>query len=303
MKFTHLRLLIIICFQATGLLGCIVRNIPTSNQTPSLESTIQLVVTPIFTYSATPTLTPLPTMTLTPLPTVGPTQAKNTLLQLLMKQEPCQSPCFWGITPNQTTIGEAQNIFNRLDLKLNNTLQKEEKDYYATDFGFGSGASVSIVLRVQNGLVDSIRTDIGLANYKSVPPVREWLAFSPETILPQYGTPTRVEFQITAPPCDDPSACTVFYVMIIYFDKPDLFVEYDSKLINDEKIIKVCPLLDQYDGVSIWLGKNADNVPTNAGVSLEKATSLTIEQFYTLMLQKPKAACFDLSRDAVMLKP
>ncbi|MCC6271068.1 MAG: hypothetical protein IT190_07310 [Microbacteriaceae bacterium] len=261
--------------------------------------------TPTFTYSAEPTHTSLPTltMTLTPLPTLEPTQAKETLQQLLVKQEPCQSPCFWGITPNQTTTGEAQNIFNQLNIPLLDMNQNGEKDYYAVDFGFQNGLSVVVALRSQDGLIDSIRTGIGFANYKSLSSEREWSAFSPETILTQYGTPTYVEFYISSVPSDGSSPYTISYVMIMYYDLSNLVIEYDSKLIKDEKIIKVCPLLDKYDSVSIWLGHNAENVPTKRGVSLENSTSLSVEQFSTLMLQKSNTACFDLSRDAVLRMP
>ncbi len=259
------------------------------------------IISPTFTLTPLPTqtFTPTATFTLTPPVTLEPHQAEATLQQLLLKQEPCQLSCFWGVTPDQTTLGEAQNIFMRLGIPLSHTRQENEKDFFATEFETQSGVDVLIVLRVQNGLVDSANTNIGFTNYKGSPIPRKWLAFSLETILIQYGMPTYVEFEIGIAPCEVSSPCMVSYGMIMYFDKSNLVIEYNGKLVRDEKIIKVCPLIDSFDSVSVWSGKNSENMPTRQGVPLEKVTTLTLDRFYNLMLQRsPKSACFDLSRDA-----
>jgi hypothetical protein len=251
--------------------------------------------------SSTPmprTVTPEPTVPITPFITLKPNEAKSALQRLLIQQEFCRPPCFWGIAPNHTTLKEAQNIFAYFGIPLSQTNQTNGKDYFATDFGLQSGLSVSIVLGVQSDLVDSLRTNIGLANYTSSPAVREWLAFSPETILTQYGIPTYVEFGLAVAPNDQPSSNSISYAMILYFDSYDLVIEYDSKLIKDEKVIKVCPLIDSFDGIWVWSGKNAENMPTRQGISLEEAAVLTNQQFHDLMLQDPQNACIGLSRDA-----
>jgi hypothetical protein len=307
----HLFLLI---FILAGLQGCsnraglIATESPSS--TPFLQTGVALSKTPIAfptgtnTPPATENITPLPTFTLTPLTTLGPTQAQEALQQLLRKQETCQSPCFWGIVPSKTALGEAQKIFNQLQIPLMHTLRKEQKDFYATGFSFKNGLGISIVFRVQNGLIDSLNMGIGLANDKASPAMREWLAFSPETMISQYGNPTYVEFSLPAAPSNGASPY-IFYVMTMYFDSSNLIVEYDSSLFSrDEKLIRVCPLVDKFDGVRVWLGKDADNSPIKVGVPLERAASLTIAQFSNLMLQgSKKTACFDLSKVAFFSTP
>jgi len=272
-------------------------------QYPSPTTTLKLTDDISKTSSPTDIFTPYPTKTLVPLATLQPTQAKDMLRRLLSEQELCNSPCFWKITPNQTTLGEAENVFNYLNIPLVHTFQNDRKDFYATDFGFESGVSVSIVIRVQNNLVDSLRTDIGLVNYKGSVAEQEWLAFSPKTILAQYGTPSRVEFYLSRGPQANSSIPDISYNMTVYFDSLDLIIEYISGKTKDNDLIRSCPLIDRIDNISVWLGENADHAPSKNGVPLETATSLTLEQFYSLMLQEPDTACFDLSRDAVLLNP
>ena len=300
----HLFLLIIIL---ASLIGCSThaRSVATESpsSTPFLQTGVALSKTPMAfatetnTRPPTETFTPLPTFTLTPLATLSQTQAQEALQQLLMKQETCLSPCFWGIMPDQTTLGEAQNIFTQLQIPLTRTSHKEKKDFYATEFGLHNNVKGAIVLRVQDGLIDSLRTNIGPVNY------REWRAFSPDTILSQYGTPSYVEFYLSMAPDDGSSPYIVSYSMIMYFDSLNLTVKYASSLVKDEKLIRACPLVDKLEA-GVWLGKDSDNAPTKIGIPLDRATSLTLAKFDDLLRQgSKKTACFDLSRDTFFSNP
>lgn len=296
MNFTILtkKLIITIIPFVTILLGCMNQSI---NVGTPLSPSATIITLPTLTH------TQLPTITITPLPTLEITQSKELLRQLLVKQEICQNPCFWYIEPEQTTLEEAQSIFKRLNLPLTKTLERGNYNFYATSFGFESGMSVSIVLVEQNTIVASIKTSIGLANYKESSSTREWLAFSPETVISQYGKPTHVEFNIGQIPSDGSTNKTIFYILTMYFDSYNLIVEYNSKLVENEKSIKVCPLIDEYDGVVLWLGKNTDHSPQRLSVSLENSTTLSLNQFQDLMIQQSEKACFDLSRDSVLSPP
>jgi hypothetical protein len=233
-----------------------------------------------------------------PSPTLRETEASNRLQQLLKKQESCQSPCLWAITPGKTTLDDAQEILRSLGLPLIHTSEKPEEDSYATDFGFENGLSAAIVLTVRNGLIAVIQTNVGLINYTGSSLVRDWLAFSPDVILEQYGVPDRVDFHVSTPPYGGTSVPTISYTMAIYFEEIDLILEYDSVPVRDEEFIKICPLVDKFSGVGAWLGKDPENAPGKTGVTLQDAASLAPEQFYELMLQEPETACFNLSRAA-----
>jgi hypothetical protein len=73
----------------------------------------QITVTPSMTGTYPPeptiTLTPLPP-TWTPQPTLNSREAQKLLSNLLKDNGGCKLPCFWGITPGETTWQEANNF-------------------------------------------------------------------------------------------------------------------------------------------------------------------------------------------------
>ena len=118
---------------------------------------------------------------------------------------------------------------------------------------------------------------------------REWIAYSPETLIKRYGKPSRVEFAV-----DKQQSITV--VMILYFDTSDLIVAYSG---YDMYPWMFCPLTTApFDSVRLWIGPNPRNTPSFDTVALENATSLTMDQFTQLMLGDPQKACFSVNMNA-----
>lgn len=245
----------------------------TETQLPSPTS-----VTP--TSKPTSTLQPMATATLTPPATLNPEVAKETLKTLLNGSTDCLAPCFWGITPGLTTLGEAKNIFTRLGLEL---LDKRRIEYE-----FENGLLISATLRVQKDwIVENLSIYI-TPEIKREGVEREWLAYSLETLITRYGVPSKVEIAVDTGP-------RTFLSMEIYFDAFDLIVQYTGYgiLVDTNQI---CPLIEQFDSVRIWMGENPEKPPSSA-VSLEEATSLTTEVFSQLMTGNPNKACFDLNKE------
>jgi len=234
-------------------------------------------------------LYPTQTATLTPPATLEPVQAKDSLQSLL--QEPdCLAPCFWGVIPGKTTLGEAKNIFTHLGLGLEHTNTRDNKDFYGVIYDFDNGLSVTPVLTIQNELVKSLRVDINPEKRQAGVP-REWLAYSPETLINHYGRPSRVDFFVGR------GAPSVSYAMVLYFESADLIVEYGGYDVTFEKTsFRVCPLIDQQDNVSIWLGENPENPPGDA-MPLEDASSITLEEFSKLMTGNSDEVCIYLKEE------
>jgi hypothetical protein len=63
-----------------------------------------------------PTASPQPTRSPTPtaFPTLGVDEARLNLLDLLANNGNCRLPCFWGITPGETTSQKAQDVLTPL---------------------------------------------------------------------------------------------------------------------------------------------------------------------------------------------
>ncbi len=243
--------------------------------------------TPEPTASSTSTLTPspTPTATLTPPASLEPEQARETIEALLREPVDCAAPCFWGIMPGQTQLGEAKNIFIHFGLQSEYTTTLEDKDFYEVDYGSDTGLSLIVLLTVQNETVENLRIHPHPEKQKTGVP-REWLAYSPETLIERYGVPSRVNFVLDWGP-------RPFFEMDMYFDAVDMIVEYDGHDIipRQKGSPRVCPLTDQYEGVGLWMGKDP-YYPPRGGVPLEKATSMTLQEFADLMTGDPTKACF-----------
>lgn len=250
------------------------------------------VFTPLPTVTVISTAVSTPTapiaFTLTPPIALEPHQASDAIRDFFQEPTNCSAPCFWGIIPGQTKIDDAKNIFFELGLEIIHT-PLDGKDLYGVEYFFGNGFS-SIVLVEEDGIVSTLETSI-LPNEQESAGLREWLAYSPETLINQYGTPSRVDFFVGR------AAPTPLHSMIMYFDTLDLIVEYSgADIVMDMSTLKVCPLVSQVDSVRLWIGRNPQYLPP-AGVPLEDASSLTLEEFSELMFGDPIDACFNLKAE------
>jgi len=206
---------------------------------------------------------------------------------LLLEPVDCLAPCFWGITPDQTTLGEAKNIFTHLGLIMENTSKIGNFEFYDIDYNFSSGLSISIILTTQNGIVKNLEVGISPEPQKAGIP-REWLAYSPETLINRYGTPSKVTF-------DDSGGPNPSYGTAIYFDSVDLIVFYVNSNLGPQ--LQTCPLIDQMRHIGIWMGKNLRYPPEPNMIPLETATSMTLEEFSKLMTGPLDRACFNLKKE------
>lgn len=148
MKLIHyLYLPLVIALTLSGCVPASLTVIPTQVETqPPSPTFIQPTVTP--------NLAPTETITLTPPATLKPAQAKETMRTLLQEPVDCQAPCFWGITPEQTALDEAINIFIRLGLQIKSTTF-QGKDFYGVAYDFDD-FSISENLAIQDDIVKNL---------------------------------------------------------------------------------------------------------------------------------------------------
>jgi len=239
--------------------------------------------------TSVPTLRPTQTATLTPPVTLEPKQAEEAISKLLREPVDCEAPCFWGIMPGQSTLGEAKNIFTRLGLPLEYTITLDGKEFYGGDYDFDSGLSVGPTLAIQSNIVKNLTLNISPETQREGVK-REWLTYSPETLINRYGTPSKIGFDV------DRGAPRPAYGMAMYFDTMNLIIYYGSFSLGPK--LQACPLTEQIDHIRIWMGKNPVYPPPIDRVPLEKATFMTMEEFSKLMTGDPDIACFNLKEEA-----
>lgn len=251
------------------------------------QTTIPLTSSPTILPTPTSTIPPIPTATLPP--TLEPEQVEEAIKAFLRDGGNCETPCFLGIFPGKSTLGEVKDILNHLSLTIKQTTY-EGKDIYGTRYDFNNSLSISGNLTIQNEIVQNIRIDITPENTKGVSQ-HDWIAFSPDTLIGRYGPPTRVSLALDWGP-------RPYFEMNIYFDAVDLIVEYSGyDLIPRQKSSPlICPLSTSFDIVRIWMGKDPIYPPLEAA-PLEKATLMTLEEFSKLMTGNPDQACFIVNSD------
>jgi hypothetical protein len=66
--------------------------------------------TPTLTFTPSPTLTPVPSATPTLIPTLTRDDAETKMLDLMASNGNCHLPCFWGITPGESTLTDTKTI-------------------------------------------------------------------------------------------------------------------------------------------------------------------------------------------------
>jgi hypothetical protein len=114
------------------------------------------------------------------------------------------------------------------------------------------------------------------------------------TLIDHYGTPTKIEVFVGGGPRD-------MYDMVIYYDTIDLIIQYISNIdtyVRDTNSFRLCPLVDQYETVTVWLGKDPE-YPPHPSMTLEDATGLSLEEFSNLMKGNPVEACIEIPHDAM----
>jgi len=239
--------------------------------------------------TSTSTFTPTATVTSTLPATLEPEQAKELIRRLLQESIDCEASCFWGIEPGRTTLDEVINTFAHLGLSLKFTTTLDGKDFYATVYDLGNGLEVTPIFTIKNNTVENLR--VGINDVSQVGDPRKWSAYSPETLISRYGPPSRVDFFLGR------VAPTPIHLMVLYFETVDLIVQYSGiNILNDVSKLEICPLTNKVDLVHIWMGDNPQYPPA-PGVPLQKATSMTIEEFSKLMTGNPNNACFNLEAE------
>lgn len=216
--------------------------------------------------------------------TLEPELAAEEVKAFFQTTNGCVAPCFMDVVPEKTTLDKVKAIFSHLGIEVQHTTSVGSFEFYSFIYRFESGLELSPIFTVQDNIVKNIRIGI-VPSFQEKDLNNEWLTYSPEALVEQYGEPSRVEFVFGWGPRS-------FFDMIMYFDSYDLVTEYVGYNIIEGTREKpnVCVPAVQYDSVRVWLGKNPPNLPSE-GVPLSEATQLDMEEFSNLLLGQPENAC------------
>lgn len=248
---------------------------------------------PSSTVMVTPTNTDIysPILTPTPFDTLEPIHVRETMQPLSNDPMNCPEPCFWGIVPNKTQMDEARAFFSHLGfIPFEGKIENSNRHFYTITHTSDNGLETYVTLFSSSDIVENIKVIPNIGKQKDINR-QDWIAYSPETLIKRYGKPSRVDLWLEWGPR--------FLISInMYFDEDQIIVHYSGyDMIPDRPhSARVCPLTAPFDYVGLWMGE-APPDPPYVGISLEKATSLTMDQFTQLMLGDPQQACFVVNGD------
>lgn len=220
--------------------------IPLSTRTlPPATQTLSPMPTLTSTPNPTPTPTAQPTATETPvaIPTPSGQNDNAKVLWLLETNNGCQLPCWWGITPGQTTWDAAERFFNTFtttilsaptsspnSMSYSPLIPLPSEDYIA--------GTTSPVYSVRNGIVDVIRTNVSIGNTSSGALSQHTLA----AFLATYGAPTEVWLStFSTPPGGGPGTGSLPFITILFYPEQGIAVLYYAPGERVEDMIHGCP--------------------------------------------------------------
>jgi len=288
-------------------MGCIGNSkMPPTNTPENTETSTQTLLP---TYTSTPydTQTPSAATTFTLIPTLIPEEEKANILGLLSANGGCGLPCWWGITPGETTRSEVEELSVKYNLRLDE---------------FPKGFSRSIWVDFENGIMQG-SIEMGMENnsikymkiYAAYYPrsgsklddfKKAWQLFAPEKLIPALGIPTRIFIDPGLGPSEAPTTYLTYDIYVLY-DTKGIRLVYQVRNELSASRYKICPVFGQggnaEDDIRILLASPTDIVPIETydetgiqehrAIPIEKAAGITPEEFYKLYMQPGKPACFN----------
>ena len=138
------------------------------------------------------------TPTVTPGPTLSPEQEGDFLSSLMSENGGCELPCWWGVTPSQTSSQEARDLFPFQG--IDDWVVSHDGTYALMGLGYPiSGTSNSfrdVIVRfgIENNLIQYISVEGSYRRELNSLLVRDWQPYSTTEILTRYGIPDYIEF-------------------------------------------------------------------------------------------------------------
>lgn len=302
------------------LAGCLSEQENVLEVTKTAEPTSVALVTPTATATATPTTvvipthtatstatntptktkfppTSTPTPTTTPAPTLSAIEEGEFLSALLSGNAGCELPCWWGVTPGQTSIQAARDLF--ASQGIDDWTVSFDGTYVIIGLGYPRNDGyhshhVLVEFRLKRDIVQIVSVDGGNRGEEFRPLfIRDWQLYSPLAMLNRYDLPTYIEF---APVENSP-----YYRLKLIYASLGVMISYivPFEHLNDEEV-RVCFNLEVVDYIYMTLftpdAENSTPYPVDDSIFWEVATGLNREAFRQMFSDNSTPPCVEVNR-------
>jgi hypothetical protein len=269
----------------------------------SPTSTVTLTPTPTQTRIPRPTSTPRPTKTPTPTtyPTLDSQGRLNFVLEAMKTNMGCELPCWWGITPGQTTWEEMIDTFVKQSIGFD-TYESGKLYLGMVTSGNYLEPTVDVVFSEGGGLVQSIGIRTEYYYILAQPKYFDaWHDYALDKVLARYGIPTQVYLQLTTGAADWSPGMRATYDLWVEYANKGIALRYPGELIHDNQGWYVCPVFGNIAGIEIRLqspestvaliGPDLGDQGYGFNGTLSDLTGVSRQRFYEMFKQNPPQGC------------
>ena len=273
---------------------------------PTMTATPTRAVTPTTTAIPSPTPPPrTPTITPTPVPTLTAKQEAEFVAAMLKTNGGCELPCWWGITPGETSHQAVRDFFSLQSIQLfsgGRHYEGSERIFRIPHPERLFDYDVYIRFDARDGVIRSIRVDSETFNLqRSERFTRDWRSYTWDQILTRYGPPSWVGIAFQPPM--EPNAPTIYGLSLIY-EPLGFEISYMGPAQYDPKasLMRACPDFNVVTAIGLRLVSPEDSVvelllseshAPSLGPSLEETTGMSVQTFYETFRNANSRACLE----------
>ncbi len=232
----------------------------------------------------------------TVVPTLPVNQANSRLLELLANNGNCQLPCIWGITPGESTFGDAQDILIPLSsISTFTALSTSPGDISPTYVEGDNRVSARIAFPFSaTGVIRHVVFQMGITS-ASDEFSKQIEYYMLPNILTEYGNPTTVMLSTMAklPSSGVPGG---FKLLLLYPEK-GILVNYTMQMQITAENVMGCPSNAHHVELGLYPSGQADSffdllepsgwpqIIQKTYKPIDEATSMSQEDFYRTFSQ------------------
>lgn len=230
-----------------------------------------------------PTRIPGPTCTPTPIPVPTRTadEERAYVREMLTTNGGCELPCWWGITPGETTWRTVQDQFGLYygqgQARPDGTVHHEGPTY-----GLSPGRFFDYYVKCtfveKHGIVQSIQVVGSLRGDTSEHLAQDWSRYSLDQILARYGVPSQVAVSPATMEKD-------YYRLYVFYDDLGIGIRYLGPVFRAGESARIC---FSFEHITLWLQSPDSSTPLHQSVapdewsmvtSIEQAAGMSVEGF------------------------
>jgi len=255
----------------------------------------------------TTTLTPLaeatPTGTHSPFPTLSQAERDDFFATILTGNLQCSLPCWWDAVPGVTLWSSIEPFIQSLDARIirhgTATMPPPLVGYevYVDLLELeDSVQQIGIFYTVNNGLIENIELQLGNLN-----------GYSLFQILSMYSKPAEIQISTLSEPREGDLP---FRLQLYYPDNGFVVEYYSNATMNGQNVIGCFREDSQNDHPYVFIWDPEISIPFSLAVEMagtldegqtyltvERATNLSIDEFYTFFLEPSNEPCIETSSE------